>query len=157
MAQLALGLDLPGDAQRAIRAGMAGGTLSGDVKANNLLTLADKRAAADQVALSKAEELAAKTKNGDADVSIGEDYFGYAAYADAIRMAQAALAKGGSKMVEARLLLGAAQAASGDNAAGQNGLATVSGDPSMEKAAHLWWLYASRKYGLPAAQPVAEH
>jgi len=145
--QLALGLNSPGDAQRAIRAGEADGTLAGNFAVDKILADADKRAATDDATLVHAQTLAEKAKSGDPSISLGEAYFGYGRYEDAARMADAALAKGGGKMLEAKLLLGASKAMLGETAASLASLSAVNGDPSLTSAAHLWALYAERKYG----------
>jgi hypothetical protein len=52
------------------------------------------------------------------------------------------------------LLLGAAQAMQNKPEAVQS-LADVKGDSSLERAAQLWTIYATRKYGKAAAAPAA--
>jgi hypothetical protein len=154
-AQLALALNSPGDAQTALALGNKANLLSGNADAAKTAAEADKRAAADQAALAKADDLAAKAKTGDAAVSVGEGYFGYQRYGDAARLAALALAKGGRKANEARLLLGAAQTMSGDRDAAVATLKTVAGDEALQRAAHLWSLYAGHQYGQEPAPPAA--
>ena len=151
MGQLALLLGAPGDAERAMHAGLDAGVLAGDATAAGILADADKRAAAERDTLAHLEDLAAKAKTGDADVAVGEAYFGYGRYRDAARLAQAGLAKGGRRMAEAKMLLGASLAMTGDNDASLAAFSSVGGDPSVQTAAHLWVLYATRKYDQPVA------
>ncbi|MBU6296915.1 MAG: hypothetical protein KGJ79_04815 [Alphaproteobacteria bacterium] len=151
-AQLALGLRDPGDAQRALEQGLSKGAVN-QATVGALLQKANAAARTDEPSLPAAEAAAAKSKSGKEDVLVAEGYFGYGKYADAIRVARRALAKGGREAIEAQMLIGAAQASSGDNAAAQS-LAAVKGDPILERAAQLWSLYATRKYGLAAAAPA---
>jgi hypothetical protein len=154
MADLALGQRLPGEAQRALQKGLDEGTLS-QAKAAAALNKANAQAKADEATLPAADAAAAKSPSAAGDVSVAEDYYGYGKYADAIRVAQRAIAKGGPKVIEAKLLLGVAQAQLGDDAAAAQSLALVRGDAALERAAQLWMLYATRKYGKPAAAAPA--
>jgi hypothetical protein len=85
---------------------------------------------------------------------VAEDYYGYGKYADTVRVAQRAIAKGGVKAAEAQLLLGIAQAQLGDNAAATQSLALVKGDPALERASHLWTIYTTRKSVQAVAAPA---
>ncbi|MDE2133352.1 MAG: hypothetical protein KGM97_01485 [Alphaproteobacteria bacterium] len=150
MGDIALGLHYPGDAVNALQKGLDSGKLS-QAKAAGPLAKANAAARADEGTLASADAAAAKSASSNGDISVAEDYFGYGRFADAARVAQRAIAKGGAKTTEAQLLLGVAQAQQGDNAAAVQSLASVKGDGALERAAHLWTLYATRKYGKPAA------
>lgn len=153
-AQLALGLHDPGDAQQALQQGLSKGVLN-QTEIGALLQKANAAARTDEATLTAADAAAARSKASKEDVQVAEGYFGYGKYADAIRVAQRAIAKGGRDAIEAQLLLGAAQACNGDNAAAAQSLAMVKGDPVLERAAYLWSLYATRKYGqTPAVAPA---
>jgi hypothetical protein len=154
MADLALGLHLPGDAQKALQVGLDKGTIS-QAKAAATLNKANAAARADQATLETAEGVAAKSASSVGDASVAEDYYGYGRFADAARVAQRAISKGGSKAIEAQLLLGVVQAQQGDNAAAAQSLGLVRGDAALERAAQLWMLYATRKYGQPPAAAPA--
>jgi hypothetical protein len=149
VADLALALRYPGEAQKALQQGIAAGTLS-QASAAAALNKANAQARADEPTLPAADAAAAKSPSANGDVSVAEDYYGYDKFADAVRVAQRAIAKGGQKALEAQLLLGVVQVKQGDNAAAQS-LALVRGDVALERAAQLWTLYATRKYGRPAA------
>ena len=153
MADLAMGQNSPGDALQALHTGINSGKLS-PAKAAADLAKANARAKGDEAALPAAEALAAKKATADSDVSVAEGYYGYGRYADAARVAQRAIAKGGPKLTRATLLLGISQARAGDPAAAAT-LAQVKGDPAFERAAELWTLYVTRKYG--TAAPAAGH
>ena len=150
MADLALGLHNPGDAQNALRVGLQKGVLT-EAKVAAKLNKANTDAAGDEHALAAADAAAAKAGTNDRDVSVAEGYFSYGHYADVVRVAQRAITKPGGKRAEAQLLLGMSQACTGDNANAALNLAQVKGDAGLERAAFLWSLYATRKYGAPAA------
>lgn len=154
VADLALALRYPGEAQRALQQGIVAGTLS-QARAAAALNKANAQARADEPTLPVADAAAAKSPSANGDVSVAEDYYGYGKYADATRVAQRAIAKGGPKAMEGQLLLGVVQARQGDNAAAAQSLALVRGDAALERAAQLWTLYATRKYGQPAAAAPA--
>jgi hypothetical protein len=154
MAELSIGLNSPGDAVQALQAGGSSGSMS-SVKAAPLLAKANARIkGGDEAALPGAEAAAAKSAKADGDVSVAEGYYGYKRYADAARVAQRAIGKGGPKQAQATLLLGISQARLGDPAAVAT-LAQVNGDPALVRAAQLWTLYVTRKYGTAAATPAA--
>lgn len=140
--------------KRCSRASISG-TLS-QAKGAALLNKANAAARIDEPTLAAADAIAAKISSSDKDVSVAEDYYGYGRYADAARVAQRAISKSGPKALEAQLLLGVAQAQQGDNTAAAQSLALVKGDASLEKAAQLWTLYATRKYGKAATTPAAQ-
>jgi len=155
MADLALGMHNPGDAQNALRIGLEKGVLT-QAKIAAKLNKANADAAGDEQTLAAADAAAAKSATNERDVSVAEGYYSYGHYADAVRVAQRAVGKPGAKRLQAQLLLGMSQAVMGDNANAAQSLALVKGDAAMERAAFLWSLYATRKYGLPAA-PAAGH
>ncbi len=155
MADLSIGQNSPGDALQALHAGINSGSLS-SVKAAAVMAKANARAKGDEAALPASEAVAAKSPKADGDMSVAEGYYGYGRYTDAARVAQRALGKGGSKLAQATLLLGISQARSGDPAAAA-ALAQVKGDPALERAAQLWTIYVTRKYGAAGTPPAATH
>jgi tetratricopeptide (TPR) repeat protein len=150
MNDMAMGQHYPGDAVSALEKGLDSGKV-GQAKGAGLLAKAKAAANADQGTLAAADAVAAKSPSSNGDVSVAEDYYGYAMFPDAVRVAQRAIAKGGAKAAEAQLLLGVAQAQLGDNATATQSLALVKGDPALERAAYLWTIYTTRKYGAAAA------
>jgi len=70
-----------------------------------------------------------------------------------VTAARRGLGKGGAKADanEANLLIGMALAMQGNNADAQAALNNVKGTPATMKTAHLWSLYAGRKYATAAA------
>lgn len=156
MADAATLLRTYGDAQTALKTGIAKGAFT-QSQAASALAKANADARKDEPILPQAEASAAKQKSADEDVSVAEAYFGYGRYADAARVAQNALGKSGPKVAEARLLLGMSQAMQGDSATAAQTLQSADGDAAIAKVAHLWWLYATRKYGAAPATPAAAH
>ncbi|HEY0281334.1 MAG TPA: hypothetical protein VGC27_01785 [Rhizomicrobium sp.] len=144
-ADLALALRYPGDAQKALQQGIDKGVLSQSAAAASL-NRANAAARTDEPTLPAADAAAAKSPSANGDVSVAGAYYGYGRYEDAIRVAQRAVTKSGTKAIEARLLLGVAQARQGDKAAAVQNLTQVRGDLALERAAQLWLAYANRKY-----------
>ncbi len=146
----------PGDVQRAIKAAVASGALT-SAKAAPFLNKADADARRDEAILAQAEATAAKGASAKADVNVAEAYFGYGRYSDVVRVTQLAIGKGGDGVAQARLLLGMAQTMMGDETAAAQTLDSVSGDGALTRAAQLWKLYVTRKYGrTPATAPAAQ-
>jgi len=128
-----------GDARDALQKG----------KVAALMAQVNSDAKKDQPALPAAEKLA---KTGKELANVAEGYYGYGQFADAARAAQKAVSLGGPSVPEAQLLLGMCQVRQGDEVAAGQTLAAVSGDPALVRAAQLWNLYVSRKWGkAPAA------
>ncbi|MDE2182862.1 MAG: hypothetical protein KGJ78_07555 [Alphaproteobacteria bacterium] len=154
MADVATSVRSWGDAKQALEAGVAQGKLQ-ESKVGAQLKKVSADAARDEPIMAQAEAAAAKQKSVDEDLSVGEAYYGYGRYADAARVAQRAIGKGGPRVAEARLLLGMSQVRMGDDATAAQTLASVDVDPAMDRVAHIWSLYATRKYGKTAAAPAA--
>ena len=124
-----------------------------------------KDAAEDEHSLSMLAASAAKSKSGEQDVKMAEDYWGYGRYADAEASARSAIAKGGLKDAsEGQVILGSALAMQGKYDEAIQTLGQVSGNEGRMKAAHLWSVYAQAKKNqaggattaaAPAQQPPA--
>ncbi|MBV8976775.1 MAG: hypothetical protein JO261_01555 [Alphaproteobacteria bacterium] len=152
MASVANDLHYPVEAEMILEHGIANHDITAGDKAGSMLGSIRPQAAKDRATLGEFEKLAIAHKTGDFDVKLANTYMGYGRYADAAAAAQRALGKGGLKDIqEAELLLGMALAASGNNAQAVDALSKVNGGP-RGAAAHLWSLYAQRKYG---STPVA--
>ena len=149
-------LGYPTEAVEVLQKGIASGKLSA-AQAAELNARARKDAAMDERMLSSIAAAAEKSKTGEQDVKLGEDYWGYGRYSDAEAAARSAVAKGGMKDPgEGPLLLGATLVAQGKYNDGIQALAQVSGTPAKLKVAHLWTLYAQAKLkSAPAAPPPA--
>lgn len=136
------------------------GTSSGKVSSGKVAeTLRKSRndAAMDERALPSIAASAAKSKTGEQDVKLAEDYWGYGRFADAEAAAHSAIGKGGMKNpAEGPLMLGMSQAAQGKYDAAIQTLGQVGGNQAAQKTAHMWTLYAQSKRGsAPAAAQQA--
>jgi hypothetical protein len=151
MADAAQSMRAYGDAQAALKAGLAAGKLT-QAKVGALLNQVNADARKDEPSLPQVEKLA---KTGKEVINVAEGYYGYGRYADAARVAEKALGMGGATQTQARLLLGMAQTKMGNEAAAAQTLANFSGDPALVSAASLWNIYLQRKNGkAPAAAPA---
>ena len=153
MAQLALTNGYPIEAQTILELGIASGKLSNNGKIAAQLTEARGRAAKDRASLASFEAAAVKSASGDLDVKLGETYFGYGRYADAVAAARRGLGKGGAKTDpnEANMVIGMALAMQGNSADALAAFSNVKGgDAATTKVQHLWSLYAGRKYATSA-------
>jgi len=153
IAQLAIQLGYPVEAQAALEAGLSGGKISNSGKTAATLANARTRAAKDRATLASFEATAAKSPNGELDIKLAQTYYGYGRYADAVTAARRGLSKGGAKADanEANMLIGMALAMQGNNADAQTALGNVKGTPATTRVAHLWNLYAGRKSATAAA------
>ena len=144
----------PTEAQAVFSKGIASGKLSagrnGDVEAKSR-----KDAATDERQLPQIEASAEKSKQGEQDLQLGEDYWGYGRYADAEAAARRAIAKGGMKDPgEGQLLLGATLVAQNKYDEAIQAFGQVTGSPAKLKVAHLWSLYAQAKLKKAPASPA---
>jgi len=139
-----------GDARQALEAGLSKGVLT-QAKVGALLNQVTADARKDEPALPAAEKLVKGAKEA---VNVAEGYYGYGRYADAARVAQKAADLGGPTAGEAKLLLGMCQVRLGDETTAAQTLTGVTGDPSIVRAAQLWNIYVSRKYGKTPAAPA---
>lgn len=139
-----------GDARQALEAGMSKGVVDRS-KYAALLKLVTTNGKKDEPILAAVE----KSTKGKDYVNVGEAYYGYGRYADAVRVATKAVAEGGPTVGEAKILLAIAQTRLGNEAAATQALANFQGDPALGSAAELWNVYLTRKYGKPEAAPAA--
>jgi tetratricopeptide (TPR) repeat protein len=117
-------------------------------------------AAIDQKSLGQIAASAEKSKTGEQDIKLAEDYWGYGRFADAEVAARRAISKGGLKdPSEGPMLLGMLLVAQGKYDDAVTTLDQVHGSPSRNNTAHLWSVYAqAQKKGQGAtAQAPASH
>jgi hypothetical protein len=140
-------LGYPTEAAKVLELGTSSGKLSsGEVGAT--LAKARRDAAQDERMLPQIATAAAKSKTGEQDIKLAEDYWGYSRYADAEAAARRAISKGGLKTpAEGPLMIGAAGVAQGKYADAIQTLSQVSGSEAATRTAHLWSLYAQAKQG----------
>ena len=144
LAQLALQLHFPAEAEAVIEKGMAAKVLSGD-RINRLMALAKKRAAEDAATMAKNLAAAKAAPKGDDLIQIGEDQWGQGKYKDAVANIEAGLKKPVTDKNNAEIRLGMAYLGVGQKANAQKAFARVKGSPKDKSVmiAHLWSLYAS--------------
>ena len=158
MANIALQLGYPEEAKEVLTQGVnAGKVAPGMGTAGGLLAKAKGDAAPDRAALPSIAAAAERSKTGEQDVKLAEDYWGYGRYADAEAAARRALDKGGLKdPSEGNLILGISLVAQGKNVEAQEPLSKVDGSQARAKAGHLWYLFAearAKQMGQTAAPP----
>ncbi|HEX4156882.1 MAG TPA: hypothetical protein VHY79_00265 [Rhizomicrobium sp.] len=148
-------LGYPTEAMKVMQQGISAGKVShSDVGAE--LAKATRDAQTDERSLPQIAASAEKSRTGEQDVKLGEDYWGYGRFADAEAAARRAMSKGGLKAPwEAPMLIGAAEIAQGKYADAIQTLSQVSGTEAVTKTAHLWTLYAQAKQGPARASTAA--
>jgi hypothetical protein len=142
----------PGETVTLLEHGMQQGVVKPGDKAGAQLAAARAKVPGDKASLPAFEKQAMARKTGDYDIKVAETYYGYGNFVGAETAASRAISKGGLKdPSEGPMVLGMAQVAQGKNADAAATFAKVSG-ANDQKIAHLWTLYAQRKYGAaPAA------
>jgi tetratricopeptide (TPR) repeat protein len=149
MAQLLLDVALPGEAQSVLEAAFAANLVTPDKKerTNRILTAAKGRADADRKGLKQFEADVAKAKTGEASVKLGEVYYGFGDYANAVAAITRGLAKGGVKALdEANAYLGLANEAAKNTAEAKKAFNALKAVPGINpKMAKLWDLYADKR------------
>jgi hypothetical protein len=146
MAQLLGDAALPAEAQTVLEKAMSGGLITDQQKerTNRLLNSFKTRAEADKKGLTQLDAEATKNTSGELDVKLGEVYYGFGDYQNAITAITRGLQKNQIKHLdEAYVYLGRAQAAQKNTADAKRafgGLKTVQNiSPRVLK---LWELYA---------------
>ncbi|HEV2563087.1 MAG TPA: hypothetical protein VGT78_13195 [Rhizomicrobium sp.] len=146
MARIALQLGYPAEAREVMQQGISAGKVSGVGDAANLLAQSRAAAATDERTLSTIASSAAKSKSGEQDAKLAEDYWGYGRYADAEAAAHSAISKGGMKdSSEGNFILGISLVAQNKNVEAGTPLGKVDGSAAREKAGHLWALFAKAR------------
>ncbi len=152
LAGVAAQLGYPTEAANVLQQGITAGKVS---SGGELLAKARKDAAADERMLPAIAAQAEKSKTGEQDIKLAEDYWGYGRFADAEAAARRAMSKGGLKdPAEGPLLLGASQVAQAKYADAIQTFGQVDGSAAKQKVAHLWSLYAQSKQPQSAAAPA---
>jgi hypothetical protein len=153
MANITTKAGYPGETVAILNHGMTAGVVKAGDKAGAQLGSARAKQAEDEKSLPAFAKAAEARKSGDFDVKLAEAYYGYARYAEAEAAALRAISKGGMKDPgEAQMVLGMVLIGEGKNAEASAAFAKAGGGANMQAIAHLWTLYAERKYG---ATPVA--
>jgi hypothetical protein len=142
----------PGETVAMLEHGISAGAVKNSGQIASQLATARQKQVADKRDLPSFEAQAKARKTGEFDVKVAETYYGYGDFAKAEEAARRAISKGGVKDAsEAPMVLGMALARQGKNAEAVQVFSNVGGNAISKKIAHLWTLYAQRKYG---AAPV---
>jgi hypothetical protein len=140
-AELAIEFKSAAEAQNIVQKGLDAKVLSG-ARDLRLLNTAKAQAAADAAALPKTIAAANAAKTGDADVSLGETYWGMGRYQDAINVIQTGIQKGVTDKDDAQIRLGMAYFGAGQKAQAIAAFNAVSKDnANAAMIAHIWTLY----------------
>ncbi|MGA0799783.1 MAG: hypothetical protein ACO3P5_04980 [Steroidobacteraceae bacterium] len=146
MAQRAIEMNIPAEAQKTLEAAFAkkAFTEKRDIDRNTrLLNAAKERAAASKAGVAKQERDAAAGKSGDADLAVGQVHLSLGDAASAVKAIQRGIAKGNvTNVAEAQLVLGIAQLRAGNKAEASKAFKAVKGDADLERVAKLWALRA---------------
>ncbi len=148
MTELALQVPLPGEAKAIIDRGYSSGVLgTGPTAAREqrLRDLVEKTYASELKAMPTREADAQSAHDGNALVSLGEEYSSYGQYAKGIPMVEAGLRKGQLRHPEdTKLHLGLAYVRSGQKPRGIQVLRSVGGKEGAAEIARLWVLYYTK-------------
>lgn len=154
--QLANQAYLRGYPQEAVSVLQKGGVSGG--QAAEILRKARNDAATDERQLPAIAAAAAKSRTGEQDVKLAEDYWGYGRFADVEATARRAISKGGMKIgAEGPLILGMALAVQGKYDEALQTFSQVGGNQAAQKTAHLWTLYVQSKKGHAAPAQAPAH
>jgi outer membrane protein assembly factor BamD (BamD/ComL family) len=146
MAQLLGDAALPGEAEAVLEKAMAGGLIKDEQKerTTRLLNSFKTRAEADKKGLAQQEAEATKNPAGELDVKLGEVYFGFGDYQNAVTAINRGIQKGQIKhQDEAYVYLGRSQVALKNNAEAKKAFAGLKSVPNISpRVLRLWQLYA---------------
>jgi hypothetical protein len=149
MAELSLQGPLPGEAKAVLDQGFTAGTLGTGPEAarqQRLRALVEKTYKSELVDMPKREAEAQGNHDGNALVSLGEEYASYGNYAKGIPLIEAGVAKGELRHPEdTKLHLGLAYYNSGNKAKAVQVLKTVGGKDGTAGLARLWVLFINTK------------
>lgn len=149
LAQLASDAGLPGEAESAIRQGLASGRFDNPAdkaRGDKLLAEASAAVAVDRKELPALEAEARKAPKGDSDLLLAEAFLSYGETDKAVEAAQRGLAKGVKNANDANLLLGKALFAASKGPEAAAAFGKVAGGDYQALAA-LWAILATE--GVP--------
>jgi hypothetical protein len=149
LAELALRAGYPGEAQAVIEEGYAKGILgkgaSDAAKHQKLRDGATKKAVEDKKELASPDAAIARAKDGDALLKLGYALFTSGQAAKGLQTMEQGLARADIKRPgDARLMVGAAQAAAGDKAKATATFASIKEDVDAVNLAEAWRLHLGR-------------
>jgi hypothetical protein len=140
-AEMALEFGAAAEAADIVQKGLDAKVLSGD-RATKLLNTAKAQAAADEANFAKTQAAAAKARNGDDLVKLGEEMTGAGRAQDAIGVIQQGIQKGVTDKDNAQILLGIAYLTAAQKAAAVSAFNAVpAAEANYAMTAHLWSIY----------------
>jgi hypothetical protein len=140
------------EAYNVLQKGIASGKITA-AQGGPTYTQSKNGAATDERELSSIASQAERSKSGEGDIKLAEDYWGYGRYVDAEAAVRRGMGKGGIKDPnEGPMLLGALLVVQGKYADGQQELSQVGGSAARKAAAHLWSVYAQAQQKGQSAQ-----
>ncbi len=146
MAQLLGDAALPGEAQAVLEKAIAGGLIKDEQKerTTRLLNSFKARADTDKKGQPQFETEASKNPAGELDIKLGEVYFGFADYQNAVTAINRGIQKGQLKHPdEAYVYLGRSQTALKNTAEAKKAFAGLKTLPNLSpRVGKLWDLYA---------------
>lgn len=148
------------EAYNVLQKGIAAGSVTA-AQAGPTYTQAKNGAAQDEHTLGSIAASAQKSKTGEQDIKLAEDYWGYGRFADGEAAARRAIGKGGMKdPSEGPMLLGMLLVAQGKYDEAVQTFAQVHGSAPRMADAHLWTIYAqtqAKTAGGAAPTPAPSH
>ncbi|MEO6154034.1 MAG: hypothetical protein ABIT09_03465 [Croceibacterium sp.] len=132
------------EVSRVLQAAVTAGALkTGDAYYGEVKRMVDQRSAGDRTDAPRLVVEATKSANGNAALNAGDVLYSLSQYAEAERMYQLALTKGGIDKDKALTRLGIAQAQQGKTAAAKAAFAQVGG--ARAPVAQMWQAYLASK------------
>lgn len=152
LAQIAIQLGFPGEAQSVLQKGMDAKIVSGE-RSTRLMNMASTQATTQKAALA---QQAAAAKTGDDMVKAGEAYAGFGDTDKALTLIQAGIKAGATKAYDAQMALGLAYLAKGQRDAAAKAFAGVpKADTKGWNIAHLFNIYARSNSSAQASNAPA--
>jgi len=147
MAQLANNFGYPGEALSVLDAGYSKGILgtsAGKDREDRLKASIQKLADADKAALPALDKKARDAATGQDDVTLGEAYYGYGRYPEAIEALDRGIKKGGLKSPDkAQIALGISYLRAGQPDKARAAFKQVPDESEFGRIADLWMLHAA--------------
>lgn len=147
MAQLANNFGFPGEALSVLETGYeakALGVNAGKERDDRLMAQIKKAAESDRSSLPAQDKKARAAATGDPDALLGEAYYGYGQYPQAIEALERGLGKGGVKKVDqAQIALGISYLRNKQADQAKAAFKKVPADSELGRIASLWAIHAS--------------
>ncbi|HEX3810790.1 MAG TPA: hypothetical protein VHW02_13940 [Rhizomicrobium sp.] len=154
LAQLAIELHFPAEAQVVMQQGFDQNILSGD-RQTRLINMAKTQAGGEAAKTANAQAAMQAAKSGDDLVQLGENFWGQKRYPEALAAVQAGIAKGVTNKDDAQLRLGMAYLGLNQKDQAAHAFNSVSKTNANEAmVAHLWSLYSHTAPATAAPAPA---